>query len=306
MMWLIGSKGMLGQELAVLLEKKNMPFIGTGREVDVTDGKALEDFAKNREAPFRWIINCAAYTAVDKAEDDAETCRRLNSLGAANIAACAKSIGARMIHISTDYVFDGKGITITGTDVLRPYREDDETNPSGVYGLTKRDGELAVMENNPRSSIIRTAWLYGKYGNNFVHTMLRFMQERDEVKVVNDQRGTPTWTKDLASVIITLIEKTKAVPSPSGVYHFTNMGECTWFDFAQAIYAEGRKLGILTKECQILPCTSDQFPAKVKRPLYSVLDKSKISAALNITIPFWKESLRNFLFEVKDAYQKAN
>ncbi len=201
LIWLIGSKGMLGTELSQLFEKTELPFTGTDREVDITDMAALTTAAAKlaEKQPVKWIINSAAYTAVDKAEDDVDICRALNTRGAANIAAIAKNIEARLIHISTDYVFDGKGD--------RPYREDDATAPTGVYGLTKRDGEIAVLENAPRSYIIRTAWLYGKHGNNFVHTMLRLMNERDEVKVVNDQRGSPTWTFDLASVILTFIKR---------------------------------------------------------------------------------------------------
>jgi len=195
--WLIGCKGMLGTELSLLLEKSGLPFVGTDREVDIADMAALRQFAKKQ--PIDWIINCAAYTTVDKAEDDAENCRRLNTLGAGNIAVCAKNNGARLIHISTDYVFDG-----SPQGVPRPYREDDTTNPIGIYGLTKRDGELAVLNNNPSSYIIRTAWLYGRHGNNFVHTMLRLMNERDEVKVVDDQRGSPTWAFDLASAVLDL------------------------------------------------------------------------------------------------------
>jgi len=283
---------MLGTELSLLLEKTGVPFVGTDREVDITDTAALERFAQNR--PVGWIINGAAYTAVDKAEDDVETCRRLNTLGAANIAACAKTIGARLIHVSTDYVFDGKGIA-EGTG-LRPYREDDATAPIGVYGLTKREGELAVIEKNPRSYIIRTAWLYGKHGNNFVHTMLRLMNERDEVNVVDDQRGSPTWAFDLASALLAVIKTADSGKDvPFGIYHYTNEGNITWFDFAQEIYRQGREHGRIAKDCAVKPCTSAEYPAKVKRPAYSVLDKSKIKAALGIDIPAWDESLKEFL-----------
>ena len=288
--WLIGNKGMLGTELSLLLEKSGLPFVSTDREVDITGIEALKAAVAKlaEEHPVKWIINCAAYTAVDKAEDDIEACRRLNTQGAANIAAIASNTGTRLIHISTDYVFDGKG--------SRPYREDDATAPTGVYGLTKRDGEAAVLENNPRSYIIRTAWLYGRHGNNFVHTMLRLMNERDEVKVVNDQRGSPTWTFDLAAVILTLINTVDSGKEiPFGVYHFTNEGNITWFDFAKEIYMQGREQGRITKDCAVNPCTSAEYPAKVKRPAYSVLDKSKIKSALGISIPAWDESLKEFL-----------
>jgi dTDP-4-dehydrorhamnose reductase len=290
LIWLIGCKGMLGTELSQLLEKSGFSFVGTDREVDITDMAALKATAAKlaEKQPVKWIINSAAYTAVDKAEDDVEVCRSLNTLGAANIAAAANSAEARLIHISTDYVFDGKG--------NRPYREDDATAPTGVYGLTKRDGEIAVLENAPSLYIIRTAWLYGKHGNNFVHTMLKLMNERDEVKIVNDQNGSPTWTFDLASVIITLIKAADSGKEvPFGIYHFTNEGNITWFDFAKEIYRQGREQGKITKDCAVSPCTSAEYPAKVKRPAYSVLDKSKIKTALGIKIPAWDESLKEFI-----------
>ena len=286
MIWLIGNKGMLGTELSLFLEKAGFSFIGTDREVDIADFAALRDFAQAR--PINWIINCAAYTAVDKAEDDRDRCRLLNAEGAGNIAAAAAKIGARLIHISTDYVFNGSG--------SRPYTEDDATDPIGVYGLTKRDGELRVMKENERFYIIRTAWLYGKYGNNFVHTMLRLMKERESVSVVNDQRGSPTWACDLSEIIITflrLVDEGKTIPY--GIYHFTDEGDITWFDFAREIYAQSRAAGILTTDCEVVPCASADFPAKVRRPAYSVLDKAKIKTALGITIPAWNESLWKFL-----------
>jgi dTDP-4-dehydrorhamnose reductase len=286
MIWLIGDKGMLGTELSRLLEKNSMPFRGSDREVDITDTEALLSFA--RAGSFDWIINCAAYTAVDKAEDDQDLCRRLNTAGAANIAKTAKAVNARLVHISTDYVFNGQG--------TRPYREDDPTDPIGVYGLTKRDGENAVLNENAASYIIRTAWLYGIYGNNFVKTMLRLMQERESISVVNDQRGSPTWAFDLAGTVQHLIRQTDDGKNiPFGIYHFTNEGICTWFEFASAIYEEGRGLGLLAKPCAVKPCTSAEYPAKVKRPAYSVLDKSKIKETLDLEIPLWQGSLKKYL-----------
>jgi dTDP-4-dehydrorhamnose reductase len=282
-LWLIGNKGMLGKELSLLLEQQHIPFIETDREVDITDSTALLGFASSR--PVNCIINCAAYTAVDKAEDDEAACRLINTTGAANIAITAKSMGARLIHISTDYVFDGTG--------SRPYTEEDATCPIGVYGRSKRDGEIAVIENNPNSYILRTAWLYGKHGNNFVHTMLRLMQDREEIKVVNDQYGSPTWAYDLAQMIITLmINRGKNIPF--GIYHYTGEGSCNWFEFAQEINTEGKNKNLLNKACAIKPCTSAEYPAKVKRPAYSVLDKSKIKN-MGIAIPDWKTSLKNYL-----------
>jgi len=290
--WLIGNKGMLGTELSLLMEKSGVLFTGTDREVDITSVCALEK--KAHELQITWIVNCAAYTAVDKAEDDAEACRRINVTGAANAALCARNAGANFIHISTDYVFDGNGIA--EGDGLRPYREDDAANPIGVYGLSKRDGEFQITEKNPRSFIIRTSWLYGKHGNNFAATMLRLMNERDEVKVVDDQRGSPTWAFDLASVILTVIRNAgNGKNIPFGIYHYTNEGITTWFDFAKEIYRQGREMGLIKKDCDVKPCVSGEYPAKVKRPAYSVLDKSKIKNALGISIPAWEESLREYL-----------
>ena len=292
--WLIGNRGMLGAELSLCFKTRGLAHVGTDREVDITDAAALEAFAAGQDGGIAVIVNCAAYTAVDRAEDDADFCRRLNTDGPANIAKTAKRIGAKLIHISTDYVFDGRGIRDGGG--LRSYREDDGTNPIGVYGLTKRDGEDAVMANNPASWIVRTAWLYGKYGNNFVHTMLKLMKERDIVSVVDDQRGSPTWAYNLSGAVADIIKAWQwGRQVPYGIYHYTNEGNITWFDFASEIYEQGRRLGLLTGECSVRPCTSAEFPAKVKRPAYSVLNKTKIRVALGIDIPAWDESLIKYL-----------
>ena len=288
MVWLVGNKGMLGTELSLLLEKSGISFIGTDREVDITDLAALKNFTQAH--PVSWIINCAAYTSVDRAEDDKENSRLLNTKGPQNIAAQASKTGARLIHISTDYVFNGQG--------SKPYTEEDITDPIGVYGLTKRDGEIKLLKENEKSYIIRTAWLYGKHGNNFVHTMLRLMKERESVSVVNDQQGSPTWAHDLAETMCTFIRLSdEGKTIPYGIYHYTNEGEITWFDFAREIYTQARALGILLKDCEVKPCTSADFPAKVTRPAYSVLAKNKIKNALGIVIPSWDESLREFLSE---------
>jgi len=281
MIWLIGCNGMLGAELFALLGKTKIHCVGTDMEVDITDPSALGGFADGK--PIEWVVNCAAYTAVDQAEDDAENCRRLNALGAANIAACAKTIGAGVVHISTDYVFDGNGTA--------PYREDEATNPIGIYGRTKLEGELAVTGNNPRSYIIRTAWLYGLYGKNFVSTMLKLMSERDEIKVVDDQWGSPTWAFDLANVIIKFIGAEK----PYGIYHYANEGNITWFDFAREIYRLGKELGLVRGDCNVVPCSSLEYPARVRRPAFSVLDKTKIKSAFGIAIPGWDKSLKEYL-----------
>jgi dTDP-4-dehydrorhamnose reductase len=309
MIWLIGCKGMLGTELSLLFAENGVSFIGTDREVDITSEAALLAYAEAQATagrPVDWIVNCAAYTAVDKAEDDVDLCRALNTVGAGNIARCAKAIHAGLIHLSTDYVFDGTGIPAASGIVApggapntppRPYREDDETGPIGIYGLTKRDGERVILAAGPRFYIIRTAWLYGEHGGNFVHTMLRLMNERDSVSVVNDQRGSSTWSRDLSEVILALLgaaRQSRDTPS-SGIYHFTNEGEITWFDFAREIYARGREFGLITSDCELKPCTSTEYPARVTRPAYSVLDKTKIRGALRLNIPAWDKSLAVFL-----------
>jgi len=292
MIWLIGKNGMLGTELSLLLEKENLKYIGTDREVDITDINALRDFTGQNDS-IKWIINCAAYTAVDKAEDDKETCHLINIEGSRNIAAIAKELSAVVIHISTDYVFNGCG--------NKPYNEEDETDPIGIYGMSKRYGEIKILEENERSYIVRTAWLYGKHGNNFVHTMLRLMKEKERITVVDDQRGSPTWVNDLAKTIIEFIKKSNEGKTiPYGIYHYTNEGEITWFDFAKEIYKQAKIAEIILKDCEIKPCASADFPAKVTRPAYSVLDKTKIKNILGISIPAWDKSLKTFLECIKD------
>jgi len=291
MIWIVGNKGMLGTELTHYLQNQGLPVLGTDREVSFLDPDALSAFAQDK--PISWIINCAAYTAVDKAEDEEDLALRLNAEGPENLACLAQRIGARLLHISTDYVFSG--IPQLQFDEPRPYREDDPTGPTGAYGRTKEAGERRVLAVAPSSLIVRTAWLYGAHGPNFVFTMLRLMKERDSIGVVADQRGTPTWARDLAAAIHGLITKPEV---PAGIYHFTNDGECTWYDFALAIRDEARKLGLLDKDCTVNPLTTDQYPTKARRPAYSVLSKEKIKA-LGIPVPDWRESLIQFLATLK-------
>lgn len=295
MIWLIGNKGMLGTELSETFASRGIPFVGTDREVDIASEPSLASFAENLAAagtPLSWIVNCAAYTAVDKAEDDTELCRILNVEGPRNIARVAKKNGAKLLHVSTDYVFHGDG--------KRPYREDDPTDPTGVYGLTKRDGENAAFAENPETRVIRTAWLYGRHGSNFVFTMLRLMKERETLSVVNDQRGTPTYAGDLADAMARLMAAADRSLAPAGIYHFSNLGNIAWYDFAREIQRVGREIGLLSRDCAVNPCTSAEFPAKVRRPPYSVLDKTKISSVLTAAdpdyrIPKWEESLAQFM-----------
>ena len=285
MIWVIGYKGMLGSEICRQLTENNIQFVRSDVDVDITDIEALDQFAKCWAVT--WIINCAAYTAVDKAESDIELAHKLNVDGPANIAKVAKKYGAKLIHISTDYVFDGTGDT--------PRTEDMPVAPIGVYGVTKAKGEEAVRNNTDKYYILRTAWLYGWAGKNFVYTMIRAMNTHDAVKVVNDQKGTPTFAGDLAKVILQIIDD-KTVSY--GTYHVTDLGEITWWDFTNEIKKQGIEAGWINetgKNCVVNPCTTDEYPTPAKRPAYSVLCKDKIQKALKITLPDWKQSLKVFI-----------
>lgn len=283
MIWLIGCKGMLGTEIARQLSENKMNFVGTDIDVDITNPKALADFANGKK--IEWIINCSAYTAVDKAETDIEFAKKLNEEGPWNIANLSNRIHAKMIHISTDYVFDGTGSS--------PYKEDMPLAPIGVYGKTKAAGEAAVAQIFNEYYIIRTAWLYGWAGKNFVYTMIKAMNTHNSVKVVNDQKGTPTFAGDLAGVIIKIIQKQDV---PYGTYHCTDLGEITWWDFTNEIKKQGIEFGLITnKDCVVNPCSTDEYPTPAKRPAYSVLSKAKIQKTLGIPLPDWKDSLALFL-----------
>lgn len=283
MIWLIGCKGMLGTEIARQLSVNKIDFVGTDIDVDITNPQALAEFVNGKDISY--IINCSAYTAVDKAESDADFAKKLNEDGPRNIANLANQIHAKMIHISTDYVFDGTGSV--------PYTEDMPVAPIGVYGRTKAAGEAAVRQNLREYYIIRTAWLYGWAGKNFVYTMIKAMNTHDSVKVVNDQKGSPTFAGDLADVIIRIIKKDDV---PYGTYHCTDLGEITWWDFTIEIKKQGVELGLITnKECVVNPCSTEEYPTPAKRPSYSVLCKDKIQKTLDYKLPEWYESLTMFL-----------
>jgi len=280
MIWLVGNKGMLGTELSGVFQQRGQAFTGSDREVDMLDPGVLAAFAQGKG--IHWIVNCAAYTAVDKAEDEEPLALRLNAEGPENLARLATTLGARLLHISTDYVFSG--------DSNRPYREDDPMAPAGAYGRTKAEGERRVMAASASSIIVRTAWLYGKHGPNFVYTMLRLMKERESIGVVSDQSGTPTWAFDLASAVADMIAKPDPKP---GIYHYTNDGQTTWYEFAREIHRLGREMGLLERDCAINPLTTAQYPTKASRPAYSVLSKDKIKST-GIKVPEWKASLKCF------------
>ena len=266
-MYLItGCNGQLGTEIAKRLPDAICADVDV---LDITDADAVKKFVDENNVDL--IINCAAYTAVDKAEDDIDLATKINVDGPRNLA----KTGAKIIHISTDYVFGGMG--------SKPYAADDETNPVSVYGKTKRAGEIAVLENAKCSVVIRTAWLYSAYGNNFVKTMRRLGAEKESLNVVADQIGSPTFAKDLAQAIVTILPQMNE--TNKGIYHYTNEGVCSWYDFATEI------MTLSGLACKVSPIPSSAYPTKATRPFYSVLNKEKIKNVFNIEIPHWKESL---------------
>lgn len=270
-----GSNGQLGSEIRVLSENSNYHFFFTDVvELDITDKTAINKFVSENEIDI--VVNCAAYTNVDKAEDDVELADKINHLAVRNLAEVCAERNAQLVHISTDYVFDGTKNF--------PYVETDPTSALGVYGRTKLDGENAVIHSGCEYLIIRTSWLYSTFGNNFVKTMKRLTYEKESLKVVFDQVGTPTYAGDLAKAILEIIE-TENYKGNSGVYHFSNEGVCSWYDFAIEIR------DLFGNECDVQPCHSDEFPSKVKRPNFSVLNKTKIKDTFGLKIPHWKEAL---------------
>ena len=256
-------------------------------ELDIADQAAVMSVIKELQPDL--VINAAAYTAVDKAEEEVDRAYKVNVEGAANIARAVEDCSARLIHISTDFVFDG-----TGT---KPYLPGDEPKPSGVYGASKLQGERAVMaETSGRAVILRTAWVYSVHGSNFVKTMLRLMAEREELGVVDDQVGTPTWAKELAKTIWLIAGKTDM----QGTYHWTDDGKASWYDFALAIQEEAYGLGLLQKTIPIKPIKTEEYPTPARRPAYSVLDKTSTLEALDCKAPHWRESLIKMLTELKE------
>ena len=280
--WLVGDRGMLGRQVRDALSAAGTAFVGTDREVDITDPDAVESSFAAFGAGV--VINCAAYTAVDRAEDEPEAAFRLNADGPRNLAAAARRTGARLIHVSTDYVFPGTRDA--------PLSEDEPTGPVGVYGRSKLAGEQAVDESGCRFDIVRTAWLYGEHGPNFVATMLRLMNEREVLKVVDDQVGSPTSATDLAAFMALLASRPDR---PSGIYHYSNEGRISWYEFARAILEEGTARGLVGGRPAITPCGSGEYPTKAARPAFSLLSKDKAKRDFGRTIPEWRDSLRRYL-----------
>lgn len=270
-----GANGQLGNEMRRLGAVSPNEYLFTDvAELDITDKAAVAEFVKSKNVEI--IVNCAAYTNVDKAEDDEATAELINATAVRNLAEAVKAVDGTLFHVSTDYVFGSEGNT--------PRTEDMPTNPLGVYGKTKLHGEQAIAEVGAKAIIIRTAWLYSEFGNNFLKTMLRLTAEKESLNVVFDQVGSPTYAGDLALAIFSIIEG-GVYAGNEGVYHFSNEGVCSWYDFATEIAAAA------DHECVVLPCHSNEFPSKVTRPPFSVLDKTKIKTTFGIEIPHWRDSM---------------
>ena len=287
---LIGITGQVGQELQQTLTSLG-EVIGVSRQqLDLSQ----PDQIRHRIAEIKpnLIVNAAAYTAVDKSESEPDLAMTINASAPKEIAIAAQDIGATLLHISTDYVFNGRNHT--------PYLETDQTDPLGVYGKSKLLGEIGVRENCARHIILRTAWVYGARGHgNFVKTMLRLGAARSELKVVADQIGSPTWSYDIAVAITQLLSKSLDDLSIKGTYHYTNSGVASWYDLAVATFAEAKQLGFPLKVEQVLPITTADFPTPTQRPAYSVLSKTKITTATGVYPPYWRDSLKKMLAEWK-------
>lgn len=270
-----GANGQLGSELRNILESEipGQAIYTDIAELDLTDADAVNKFFSSNEISH--VVNCAAYTAVDKAEEEKLECAALNINAVKNLANAADAAGAKVIHISTDYVFDGTA--------HRPYKESDKVNPISQYGTTKRKGETALLALAPDSIIIRTSWLYSPYGHNFVKTMLKLGKEQSAIKVVCDQIGTPTYAHDLAKAIYRILMSHQWV---EGIFHFSNEGVCSWYDFAKVIH---RIAGI--DNCDVKPIPTEDYPTAATRPFYSLFDKTRIKATYGVEVPYWEDSL---------------
>lgn len=280
-----GKNGQLGWELQQLASafEERFQFIFTDRtQLDLSNIASVHPFFETTKPQY--FINCAAYTAVDKAESDQDTAMAINATVVGEIAACCQEFNCKLISISTDYVFNGNGIA--------PYKVDTPTDPVNYYGATKAIGEQLALTNNSSAIIIRTSWVYSEHGNNFVKTMLRLMKERPEIKVVNDQEGCPTYAADLAAAIMKIVERHIEGNHVAGIFHYSNTGAITWFQFAQAIKEEA---GLSTN---VLPIPSSDFPTPAKRPAYSVMDVQDIATVFGVALKPWRESLKHCLASI--------
>jgi len=280
-----GANGQLGNEIRIVSAGSADRYIFTDvAELDITDAAAVERMVSEND--IKVILNCAAYTNVDKAEEDRELAERLNATAVEHLATAMKRHNGWLVHVSTDYVFGGDPYNT-------PCKEDQKGTPTGVYGETKLHGEQAIARIGCHHLILRTAWLYSEFGKNFVKTMLELTATRPQLNVVFDQTGTPTYARDLAEAIFDIVENRK-YEGNEGIYHYSNEGVCSWYDFTKAI---AEQAGHTT--CDIRPCHSDEFPSKVKRPAYSVLDKTKIKTTFGLRIPYWTDSLKTCLKNLK-------
>lgn len=292
-----GAEGQLGKALSALVTTgKNRcqdTFLFAGRQVlDLTDGEAVSEFFAGH--PVDVVINCAAYTNVDRAETECAAAYAVNRDAAARLAVACRNAGATLIHISSDYVFSGEASV--------PYTEDAKTVPATVYGQSKLAGEKAVTDSGCDYIIVRTSWLYGSDGKNFVKTILRLAGEKDLIRVVSDQYGSPTNADGLAAFLYGVVTGRKH--KLTGIYHYSDSGECTWFDFASEIVRLAEKYGRISKTCDILPCTTAEFPTVARRPAYSVLDKSRTAATFGVRIPEWKDSLENYFKKERQSHDR--
>lgn len=291
---LIGITGQVGQELQQTLPSVGEVVKADRQSIDLTQMAQIRE--RIQEIKPDIIVNAAAYTAVDKSESEIDLAMAINATAPTEMALAAQEIGAKLLHISTDYVFNGQNHT--------PYLESDATDPLGVYGHSKLLGEIGIQENCDRHLILRTAWVYGARGHgNFVKTMLRLGVERPELKVVADQVGSPSWSYDIAFAITQLISRSMIDENIQGIYHYTNSGVASWYDLAVATFAEARELGFPLKIERVLPITTAEFPTPTARPAYSVLSKAKISAATGTYPPYWRDSLRKMLTEWQSLNQ---
>lgn len=274
-----GSAGQLGTSLKDLIGNNEDFLFHDLPEIDITEKNQLSLFVERNNIGM--IINCAAYTAVDKAESDKDCAFLVNKKGAAVLASVSKKYNLTLIHISTDYVFNGRG--------FKPYTEEDRTAPNSVYGKSKREGELAIQRSGCKSIIIRTSWLYSPYGNNFMKTMIRLGKERESINVVNDQVGTPTSAHDLATAILQIIPQLQKTPRYGDIFHYSNEGVCSWYDFARKI------MELNSLNCLVHPIDSSMYPAAAARPHYSVLNKELIRSQFGVITPHWESSLKDVL-----------
>lgn len=281
-----GANGQLGSEIQELSEnyKQFTFFFESSTTLDITKFDEVKSFIVQNN--IQAVINCAAYTLVDKAEQEEDKAKEVNVTGIKNLIVVLEETQGKLIHFSTDYVFNGENKI--------PYTEEDITSPIGIYGNTKREGENVILKSDIEALIIRTSWLYASYGSNFVKTMIRLGKEKQELNVINDQKGSPTYARDLAKACLQILSKSIKIDKKSRIYHYSNEGVISWYDFAKEI------MKIAEIECKVTPITTKEYPTLAQRPKYSVLNTSKIKRDFNIEIPYWKDSLKDCIFKLQN------